>query len=303
MSDLQRSLGAYTSLEQLASYQALARALSLKRNQRAIAHLSGQDLSPARGRGMEFEDVRQYQAGDDIRTIDWRVTARTGETHTKQFREEREQPVIIVLDQRQSMFFASQQAMKSVLACDLAAYIAWASLAKGDKVGGLVFNDSQQHYIKPSSQRKTVLRFLQQGVEANQELGQQAVTQQQDWNALLQELQQQLRPGSRVYFISDFYGINQEQTADLYPLAKRCELTGIMVFDAVEQRLPSQGQLPVFNQQGRFFLGGKKQQWQQSFQQRQAVLKQIFSEVGAVLLPIDTAQAPLTFLQQVLGAR
>lgn len=305
MSDLQRSLGAYASLEQLASYQNLARSLSLKRNQRAIAHLSGQYKSPSRGRGMEFEDVRLYQPGDDIRSIDWRVTARTGDTHTKQFREEREQPVLIALDQRQSLFFGSQQTMKSVLACDLAAYIAWASLARGDKVGGVVFNENEHLNTKPSSQRKTVLRFLQSCVDANQKLGQTSHSSQMNWSQLLQELKQQARPGTQLYLISDFYGLNSQHSADLYQLTQRCQLTAFMVFDPLEQALPQQGQLPVFSSQGRRLIHAKKQQqaWQHSFETRQNELKQVFTEVGASFLPISTAQQPLDFLQRYLGAR
>lgn len=305
MSDLQRSLGAYASLAHLASYQSLARSLSLKRNQRAIAHLSGQYKSAARGRGMEFEDVRLYQPGDDIRSIDWRVTARTGETHTKQFREEREQPVLIVVDQRHSLFFGSQQAMKSVLACDLAAYIAWASLAKGDKVGGLVFNENEHFSTKPSSQRKTVLRFLQSCVDANQQLGQAALSKEVNWTQLLQELKRQARPGTQLYLISDFYGLNSQHSADLYQLAKRCELTAFMVFDPLEQALPKRGQLPVFSSQGRWLIHAKKQQqaWQHSFEARQNELKQAFTEIGASFLPISTAEQPLDFLQRYLGAR
>lgn len=305
MSDLQRTLGAYVSLAHLASFQGLARSVSLKRNQRAIAHLSGQYKSPARGRGMEFEDVRLYQPGDDIRNIDWRVTARTGDTHTKQFREEREQPVLIVLDQRQSLFFGSQQAMKSVLACDLAAYIAWASLARGDKVAGLVFNESERFSTRLGSQRKTVLRFLQSCVDANQQLGQAAPASQMNWAQLLQDIKQQARPGTQLYFISDFYGLNSQHSADLYQLSKRCELTAFMVFDPLEQALPKQGQLPVFSSQGRWLIHAKKQQqaWQHSFETRQNELKQLFTEIGASFLPISTAQPPLDFLQRYLGAR
>jgi len=111
--EAQRSLGAYTDLNQLISYQASARHLSMHRNKRAIQHLAGPYQSLIRGRGMEFDSVRLYQPGDDVRMIDWRVSARVGKTHTKQFREERERPVMLVVDQRQALFFGSQKATKS----------------------------------------------------------------------------------------------------------------------------------------------------------------------------------------------
>lgn len=304
MTDLQRSTGAYTQLEQLVRYHGLARSISLKRNHKAIAQLSGQYKSPMRGRGMEFEDVRLYQAGDDIRSIDWRVTARTGDTYTKQFREEREQPVFIALDQQQSLFFGSQVAMKSVLACDLAAYIAWASLAKGDKVGGMIMHQPDS-LVKPNAQRKTVLRFLQHCIDANHALGQGKTNSDFTWLGFLQNLRQQARPGSHIYLISDFYGLDEAASKELFQLAQHSSVHALFVYDELEQQLPSKGSYPVFNAFGRKTIQASSQQaaWQAYFDQRQASLKQLFNEAGCIFLPISTSDAPLDFLQRYLGAR
>ena len=129
--------GAYVDVNELIALRFPVRQLKLSRRNRALNALAGPNKSNFRGRGIDFEEVRNYQAGDDIRTIDWRVTARTGAAHTKLFREERERPVLVVVDQRNSMFFGSQFCFKSVLAAQLGALVAWSALSDNDRVGGL----------------------------------------------------------------------------------------------------------------------------------------------------------------------
>ena len=136
--------------------------MRLGRRNRALSVLAGPNKSNFRGRGIDFEEVRNYQPGDDIRSIDWRVTARTGTAHTKLFREERERPVLVAVDQRSSMFFGSSHCFKSVLAAQLASLLAWSALDAGDRVGGLVFNDASHREIRPRRSRKTVLALLSQ---------------------------------------------------------------------------------------------------------------------------------------------
>ena len=154
--------GAYAELNDLIALRFPARQLELGRRNRALSALAGPNKSNFRGRGIDFEEVRSYQPGDDIRTIDWRVTARTGSAHTKLFREERERPVLVVVDQRSSMFFGSSHCFKSVLAAQLASLLAWSALDAGDRVGGLVFNEAGHREIRPRRSRKTVLALLSQ---------------------------------------------------------------------------------------------------------------------------------------------
>ena len=113
-----------------------------------------------RGRGIDFDTVRAYQPGDDVRSIDWRVTARTGKAHTKVFREERERPVLTVVDARRNMAFGSRVRFKSVAACELAALIAWRALAAGDRSGGLIAAPDAVHLHRPSRTRSAVLAWL-----------------------------------------------------------------------------------------------------------------------------------------------
>lgn len=307
MSYQERSLGAYVALEQLASYQLAARYLPLRKNHRALSHLSGPYQTQIRGRGMEFEDVRLYQAGDDIRSIDWRVTARTGKPHTKQFREEREKPVLIVTDQRQSMFFGSQQAMKSVQACDLAAYIAWAALQKGDRVGGLIFNDQTHEEIRPRRQRKTVLQLLHKLSEYNQALNIHPLPHKHDINHVLLELKRICKPGTQVFFLSDFHDLNDSSAALLHDLGRHNEIIALQIYDVLEQQLPDSGQYTATNgiKQVLINAGSKKQrqQYQDNFDEHQQAIKKQLNKFQIPCIHISTEQQPLSVLQQYFGGR
>ena len=161
---------------------------------RIKANQSGGYASRFKGRGMEFDEVRQYQAGDDVRTIDWRVTARTNKTHSKVFHEERERPVFISVDMRAAMQFATQGVFKSVQAANIAALIAWAAQSNGDKVGGQVFAQHGCQELKPAAGRASVLHFLNALVQPTL-----VEAKEISLDDVLQRLSQHARPGSLVY--------------------------------------------------------------------------------------------------------
>ncbi|MFI3179373.1 MAG: DUF58 domain-containing protein, partial [Methylococcaceae bacterium] len=204
---------------------------------------SGGYVSPFKGRGMEFDETRLYQPGDDIRSIDWRVTARTGKTHTKVFREERERPVFISVDDRLTMQFATRGVFKSVLAAKLAGLLAWAAEYHGDRIGGQIFSELECRELKPQNGRHAVLRFLSTIVGKTNltslvnEVGTTAlpkITLEQ----VLARLTQHARPGSLVYVISDFRGINEQTETYLAKLAQHCEVVLIFIYDPLESSLP-----------------------------------------------------------------
>jgi len=142
----------------------------LARRQKVKSILGGKHASKLRGRGLDFEEVRQYVKGDDIRNIDWKVTARTRETHTRVFSEEKEKPALILVDQSKSMFFGSQKRTKSVVAAELAALAAFRVLKEGDRVGGIVFADQGIDIVFPKRDRRNILRFFDNIVRRNHEL-------------------------------------------------------------------------------------------------------------------------------------
>ena len=188
--------GAYTELEDLIKLRLLARELSLTPLLRPRSSTSGIRQSSHRGRGVDFEEVRIYQPGDDVRSIDWRVTARTSKVHTKVFREEKERPVFILVDQRRPMFFGSRHCCKSVQAAWLAALIAWISLQRADQVGGLVLGEDALNEIRPRRSHHTVLRMLQEIHRQNRFL-QRALeqTQAHDICRALSDLRRTMHPG------------------------------------------------------------------------------------------------------------
>lgn len=285
----------------------LARHLPLNKQRKALSHLSGPYKTTIRGRGMEFESVRLYQPGDDVRTIDWRVTARVGKPHTKQFQEEKEKPVLIAVDQRQSMFFGSQHALKSVQACDVAAYIAWAALNKGDRVGGHIFNDNAHQDIRPKNQRKNILRLLHHLVEYNEQLSAKSQPNSLQIIDVLQELKRVAKPGTQIYLISDFYGMDEQCSALLRDLAMHCEIIAIDIFDPLEADLPKSGQYWVSNGQRSMQINSNsrktRQHYQEDFASHRQAIAQLLGKYQIPLIPISTADTAIDVLQQYLGAK
>ena len=137
-----------TTLNDLVLLKAEARGFSLLTRQPVGSLLAGRHASRLRGRGLTFEELRDYREGDDIRSMDWKATARLRSPHVRVYSEERERPVLLVVDQRSPMFFGSRRAMKSVVAAELAALGAWRALDSGDRVGGIVFNEQEIVFVR-----------------------------------------------------------------------------------------------------------------------------------------------------------
>ena len=208
-----QSTGAVISLQEMLIQRHAAKNLDYLAHSRSIAGISGLHLSKMRGRGLDFEEFRPYQPGDDIRLIDWRVTARTNRPFTKVFREERERPVIIAVDQTHNMYFGSQVAFKSVLAAQAAALFCWLAIDNGDRVGGLVFSDRDSALIRPKRSRRSALHLLNRIHLYNQEL--QHVKDPETHREpepgfqpglahALGQIRRITNPGSTLYVISDF---------------------------------------------------------------------------------------------------
>jgi uncharacterized protein (DUF58 family) len=298
--------GVYLQLPDLIALRFAARQLQLRRRKRALSQLSGPIKSNFRGRGIDFEEVRSYQPGDDIRTIDWRVTARTGSAHTKLFREERERPVLIVVDQRSCMFFGSSHCFKSVLAGHIASLLAWSALQGGDRVGGLVFNELGHQEIRPRRSRKTVLTLLSQLASYNTALPLTAAMESDSFTHMLSNLRRIARPGSSLFLISDFRGAAQAGAQEhLFELSKHTELTAIACTDPLEFELPRAGTYAVTDGIHRSELrtGDRhlQQQYRERQQQQRAQLSNNLLQLGVPLLQAVTNRAPFALLQEYFG--
>ncbi|MFC3093243.1 DUF58 domain-containing protein [Alteromonas sediminis] len=230
------------STQELLMYQSYAHLLDLKPKKQVRAQLSGGYLSKVKGRGMEFDEARHYQAGDDIRAIDWRVTARTGKTHTKVYREERERPVFVFCDFRSSMRFGTQWVLKSVQAAHLSSLIAWAGVKRGDKVGALLFDNHAHQEIKPKSRKRAVLS-LTHGLVTMHDKPQQTSTQDQlavSFEQACMRLRRLAKPGSLVYLISDFTALTDAAIQHIGELRRHCEVQAVHISDPLEVALPTE---------------------------------------------------------------
>jgi uncharacterized protein (DUF58 family) len=300
--------GAYADLSTLIAMRFPAQQLKLSKRRRALSVLAGPNKTNFRGRGIDFEEVRSYQSGDDIRTIDWRVTARTGDAHTKLFREERERPVLIVVDQRSSMFFGSRHCFKSVLAAHLAALLGWAALNNGDRVGGLIYNDSDHRELRPRRSRKNVLALLSELERYNQLLPGQHNTHDESFEAMLNNLRRVARPGSSLYLISDFRGASSERSREhMFELAKHTEITAVACSDTLESELPRAGSYTVTDGDKRSELQtgdrNARTRYALEFSEHRYNLTQQFGRLGIPLIEAATHQPPFQVLQTYYGEK
>lgn len=299
--DQYRSRGAFITLEQLFDQRHVAKSIELDYQSRSRLGMSGSHISKHKGRGVDFEEFRAYQPGDDIRQIDWRVTARTGRPFTKVFREERERPVIIGIDQCHNMFFGSQVAFKSVVAAEAAAIICWTTVDNGDRVGGVVFNDEGNELIKPRRSKRSALRFLDTLARYNQLLVEHhAETDANSKNYLLDALEQMYRitrPGSNVYLISDFQTFDDKCRQYLHQLAIHNSLTCIFIYDALEENLPVPGVYSITDGSQRSTINTYKKtvrsHYHEQFADRLEMLRNEFNKMKVPLIALRTDQVVL----------
>jgi uncharacterized protein (DUF58 family) len=257
---------------------------------------SGGYVSRFKGRGMEFDETRLYQPGDDIRSIDWRVTARTGKTHTKMFREERERPVFISVDNRLAMHFATRGVFKSVLAAKLAGLLAWAADYHGDRIGGQLFSEHECRELKPQNGRHAVLRFLNALVKP-----QNPIDKEYTLDQVLARLNQHARPGSLVYIISDFRGINNQSETHIAKLSQHCEIVLIFIYDPLESSLPAKGRYRFTDDERDVVVDTSDQQrllaYQQRFSQRLKCLELLAKKRGLAFIQCRTTEDPIQCLR------
>jgi len=258
---------------------------------------NGGYVSRFKGRGMEFDETRLYQPGDDIRSIDWRVTARTGKTHTKLFREERERPVFIAVDDRAAMHFATRGVFKSVLAAKLAGLLAWTAQHHGDRMGGQIFSDNSCRELKPQNGRHVVLRFLNALTQSEAGVSE-AITLEHAWL----RLSQHVRPGSLVYIISDFRGVDAKAESHLAKLAQHCDVVLIFIYDPLESSLPSSGRYRFTDEQREVIFDANDQRqlinYQQHFEHRLQQVQQIAKKKAMMFVQCSTTDDPIQALRR-----
>lgn len=301
--------GTRVDLDDLIHLQADARHLRLPRQHLARRRQLGQHRSRIRGRGMEFAEVRQYQAGDDIRTIDWRVTARRQEPHTKLYQEERERPVLIVCDFAPSLFFASGGAYKSVRAAETAALLSWQALLAGNRVGGVLVSGEAVSVLRPARRRGAVLSFLKRLTEFHEVLRQSMLHSDEApkpsrFNDALTEARRIVRTGSRVIVISDFLGLDSTGVTLLGQLAAHNDVDAVRICDPLERELPARGEFAV--RQGRqvvwFDAGNQdlRRAWAARISEHERFVTESVQKASCRLLTLTTTEAPMEQLRRNL---
>lgn len=268
------------------------------------SYMVGDKRSKVRGRGMDFFESRPYVAQDEIKNIDWKVSARLNELFTKIYTEEKDRPVYLLIDLRSSMFFGSINCFKSVLAARIAARLAVAGINGGDHVGGLVFNDQEETECRIRGGRKNLARLF--GLIANATQSKPSPSSAFMWQSVLKKAAHQ-HSGSMVLMISDFSGLLPSHKPWLYQLKKRSDVLAIKVFDPLEKDLPSLGEVAMFyGDQEIAFDSSNKILAKRFFKERvesDKGLAQIFSSLGIPMMEFSTALDPTLLLKKIFSGR
>jgi uncharacterized protein (DUF58 family) len=271
---------------------------------------TGAYVSHFKGRGMEFDESRPYQPGDDPRNIDWRVTARSTEAYTKLFREERERPVLIMTDFRRNMHFATRGCFKSVNAARAATLIAWAAHHRGDRLGGIVFGDTTHHELRPRLGRQAALRYVHElvthpGWKDNDD--QAAVDEAAPLTQAMAALRRVTHPGSLVVIVSDFVGLSRAAQSYLSGIARHNEVLAVFLSDPLERRLPPPGRYRLVSHDEEMaidtFARGAREDYRDAFENRLHDMEKFCQRYGVHLLPMSTEDDPVQLLQKALGRR
>lgn len=300
--------GVYVSLEDLLALEHKGGRTSFLPRQPVHSLLSGRFASRMRGRGLNFEEIRDYRSGDDVRSIDWKVTARLQRPHVRVFNEERDRQTLLVVDQRLTMFFGSRQAMKSVTAAEAAAISAWRVLKAGDRVGAIVFNDCDITEIKPRRSRSTVLQILAAIVAQNQALGVERgiVTAPSMLNTALQHTRRLAPHDAVVIVISDFDGADAETRTSIGDLARHNDVVALLVHDPLQSDLPASAGMTVTDGELQIHLEVGRESVRTSILQatsdRQKPVFAWTQEIGVPVLPLSAAEDTAAQLRHLLGA-
>ena len=298
----------HATLQDLVRLQADARALKLPSARQVRGRQAGLKQSRQRGRGMTFAEVRQYQPGDDIRSIDWRVTARRQAPHTKLFEEERERPVLLIVDLGPTLFFASTGAYKQARCAQITALLAWLALMAGDQVGGLIFNQEELEVLRPARRKKSLLRLLDTIAKQQHKPGippSPVLTGGPDLNKALSEARRVAHTGSRIFIVSDFMNLSSETTSLLGALARHNSVSALRIMDPLEKELPRSGRFAVAGPEGPVWFDAAnpnfQRAWQAKVSSHELQLAECFRTSGVQASTIMTQDNPAEALRLQLG--
>ncbi|MCA9416311.1 MAG: DUF58 domain-containing protein [Candidatus Omnitrophica bacterium] len=297
----------HPTLDDLVSLQYQARNFSLLPRQPISSLLSGRHGSRLRGRGLSFEELRDYRPGDDIRTIDWRATARLRKPYVRVYNEERDRPVLFLVDQRKSMFFGSARTTKATAAAECAALGAWRALDGGDRIGAIIFNDEECLQIRPQRSRETVLRMCHELVRMNQ--GLKATGADLRIEALNDALRRAVEVAVHDYLvvlITDYTGDNETTQELVTTLAAHNDVIAVLVYDPFGIRMPKGTEIDISDGVERIRVparAGYTDRFEAEFQKRTEQIRERLRGIRIPILPICTHEPVTDQVRAALGGR
>jgi uncharacterized protein (DUF58 family) len=295
--------GIHLTAAELIALRPRCNALQLPMRQAAASALAGAYRSRFRGRGVDFVESRNYQPGDDIRNMDWRVTARTGRPHTKVFQEERERPVLVVLDATPSLYFGTRRRLKSVSAGQMAAAVAWAAVRRGDRIGGFLFAPGRHRELRPAGGRRGAMRLIQALVEWLEPASGAGPGLAQPLSTALERVRHAVRPGSLVIVISDFFSLDEDCNRHLSRLRQHNDVIACQVLDAAEHLLPP-GRYPISDGEDATVLdmgqGASRQRYEAMSGDHLAAPRRLFQRHQCGWLTLHTEDDPVDVLGREL---
>lgn len=267
------------------------------KTRRLSDHIFGGEYhSTFKGRGMTFSEVRQYQFGDDVRSIDWNVTARYNEPYIKVFEEERELTMMLMVDVSGSQLFGTQQQFKREIITEIAATLAFSATQNNDKIGLILFTDQIELFIPPKKGRSHVLRIIRELIEFKPK------SKQTNLSAALKYLSNVMKKKAIVFVLSDFMDDDYQRTLKI--VGGKHDVTGIRIYDRHEEEIPNLGMVPMEDEEtGQVLLvntGSKatRQQYANYYQERVDYFKDSFNRSGAGSL---SSRVEESYVKKLLG--
>ena len=297
----------HVSLAHLRSLQGAAKGLSFLPRQPSASVLNGRHASRLRGRGLNFEEMRDYLPGDDIRSIDWKATARTGSPHVRVFTEERDRPALLVVDQRMSMFFGSQLNMKSVTAAEAAAIATFRILDAGDRVGGIVFSDDNHIEFVPKRSRRTAFALLESIAEMNSSLhaDKQIQSSPAGLNDVLGSVARIAHHDHLVLVFSDFDGIDATTRRRLSSIATHNDVLLFLVYDPLSEHIEAGDRAIIGDgrMQSELDLGSAsiRESVNRFTRERLQKIRDWQKEINLSVLPLSTGEETLPQIRRLMG--
>ena len=294
--------GVLLEIDDLIKYSFIARSIHFRKSSKVNSIMAGRHASKLRGRGMDFEESRAYVKGDDIRNIDWKVTAKLQRTYTKVFQEEKEHPAVIVTDLTKSMFFGSKKNMKSVCASQITALMAYKLSGDGDRVGGIVFSDDTVEMFKPKRDKKSMLHFLEKVVAVNNELVKVSTEKNIDnvQTDVFERLHNLVSHDFTLVVISDFKRYNPKVIQSLLDASMHNDVIVFKIYDELEKSIP-QEQIAISDGENHIELNGKDKNTvdsiKQDFENRE---KEFVEELNSYKIPVFLINTEITIEEQIL---